>query len=88
MSGAILPLPPRQSCRKGTNLTLESQKEVEGIIKFFLRDNEFLNIWIETTKANVRPGSLYLVTLNRQFLLPDISFVSSFEIFVFQIWRT
>ena len=85
MSGAILllPPPPGPSCRKGTNLPLKSPKEVEGMIKFFHRDNEFFSIWIEMTKANVRP-----VPLNRQFLLPDISFVSSSEMFVFQIWKT
>ena len=59
MSGAMLLLPPvHRSCRKGTNLPLESPKEEEGMIQFFLRD-EFLNSWIEMTKDNVRPGSLY-----------------------------
>jgi hypothetical protein len=49
---------PHPSCRKGTNLPLQSPKELEGKIKFFLR-NDFLNIWIEMTKDTVRPRSLY-----------------------------
>jgi hypothetical protein len=50
---------PHPSCRKGTDLPLEGPKEVECKIKFFLRNNEFLNTWIEMTKDNVRPRSLY-----------------------------
>jgi hypothetical protein len=49
---------PHPSCRKGTNLPLASPVEVEGKIKYFLRKNEFLNIWIEITKDNIRTGSL------------------------------
>jgi hypothetical protein len=50
---------PHPSCRKGTNLPLASPMEIEDKTKFFLRKNEFLSIWIEMTKENVRPGSLY-----------------------------
>jgi hypothetical protein len=50
---------PHPSCPKGTNLPLASPMEIEDKIKFFLRKNEFLNIWIEMNKDNVRPGSLY-----------------------------
>ena len=55
--------PPIRHVAKA-QIYLESPREVEGMIKFFLRNNEFAYIWIAMTKDNVCPGSLYRVILS------------------------